>query len=190
MIAAFMRSMREFFDGMSEREFQRFVAIVSGVTLLAFGLIIFYQYRATSALTYKIGLLNEERDETREILERAQRVSQQQAYANKILRQNEDFKIGGYFKDVLAKLRLAGKQVTETKSTAERADNYREVSLTATFTDMNMREVVELLHELGKTERIYTKELQLTKSKKKPGTLDVSLTIGTIIAKSAERIEE
>ena len=178
------------FDRLGMREFQRLAAIMLGIVALLTGVILFWQYRSVSSLVHKIDMVNEERDTIRTILEQAQLVGQEQARVNKILSENPNFKIGGYFKEIVTRLRLAGKQVTESKSDAERDENYRERTLTASFNDMNMRELVELVDELGKNERIYTKELQINKSKRTPGTLEVTITIGTVMAKTGERFED
>jgi len=177
-------------DRLGAREFQRIAAVILGVVVLLCGLIIFWQHRSVGSLVRKIDVVNEERDTIRTVLERAQLVRQEQERVNKILSENPNFKIGGYFNEVLARLRLTGKKVTESKAYADRGENYQERSLTASFNDMNMRELVELVDELGKNERIYTKELQINKSKRSPGTVEVTITIGTVMAKTGEQLED
>jgi ribosomal protein S17E len=57
------------------------------------------------------------------------------------------------------------------------------VLLNAKFDTMNMRQLCELLDAVEQNKRIYTKELEIIKSKKVPNTIDVNLTIATLQAK-------
>ena len=45
---------------------------------------------------------------------------------------------------------------------------------------MNTRELTDLLQEIERKKIVYTKDLEIDKSKKRPGTLDVSITIATL----------
>ena len=46
-----------------------------------------------------------------------------------------------------------------------------------------MKEFTELLQEIEQNSRIATNRLEITKSKKKPKTIEVSLTISTLLPK-------
>ncbi len=45
---------------------------------------------------------------------------------------------------------------------------------------MNMRELSELLNVLEQNKRVYTKELEVQKSRKSPRAIEVQLTIATL----------
>ena len=85
--------------------------------------------------------------------------------------------------NLLVKLNLRDKEVAEETSTADLEENYRRTELSAKFEDMSMRELTELLQEIEQNSRIATSRLEITQSKKKPRTIEVSLTISTLLPK-------
>ena len=56
-----------------------------------------------------------------------------------------------------------------------------EIKLDVSFGDINMKELVELLYKIEQNERVYTKDLKITKNLKKP-SIDVSMVIATFEA--------
>src|SRR5947207_4761861 len=182
----FIDKIRTFFDSIDTKTFYHYIAGYGAVCFLLFGTMIYYFYSTTNVLQKKIKNLNITREETvRAILESAQSIEQQRATVEAILSQIPDFKIAGYFKDLLTKLNLKNKEVqeAETTTTTEREDNYRETELNAKFEDMNMKEVTELLQALEQNPRISTKRLDIIKAKKDSKTIDVQITITTLLQK-------
>ena len=186
MIMEWITTIQLFFERMESRRFMQYaVGLVAAVFLLYCGAT-FLSYRSIRNLARQLDEVNEQRSRVQELLERAEQVKHQRKRVDKMLSESEGFKIGGYFKEIVQKLRLSNKKTTEAITPRDREDNYREVNLNATFTGMSMQELVELLHEIGKTERIYTTELSITRGKRDMDTIDVALTIGTLLAKIAE----
>ena len=99
------------------------------------------------------------------------------------LAKDTDFKIGGYFKNLLTKLNLRDKEIAEETSTSDLEENYRKSELNAKFEDMTMKELTELLQEIEHNSRIAMERLEITKSKKQPKTIEVNLTISTLLPK-------
>jgi enoyl reductase-like protein len=185
----FLEKIRTFFDSLETKTFYYYIIGYLSVCFLLFGLIIFYYYKNTSYLQRQIKRLNTTREDTiRTILEAVESIDQQKAAVEAILSQNPDFKIAGYFKDLLNKLNLKNKEVQEAESTTttEREDNYRETELNAKFENMNMKELTELLQAIEQNARISTKRLEITKAKKNPKTIEVQITITTLLPKITE----
>ncbi len=119
-------------------------------------------------------------------------VKKQKAIVDEILNENKSFKLLGYFDEITNKLGI-DKNVKE-KSTSENtleiltAKGYKEVRVNATFTELNTRQLAELLDEFEKNERIYTKNLEITKSSKTP-TIDVEIVIATLQPETEELTE-
>lgn len=182
----FIEKIRAFFDSINSKRFYQYIAGYAAVCLILFCIILYYFYSTTHDLQRKIKRLNTTREEeVRTILESAQSIEQQRATVEAVLSQNLDFKIAGYFKDLLNKLNLKNKEIQEAESTTttDREDNYRETELNAKFEDMSMKDLTELLQALEKNPRISTKRLEITKSKKKPKTIEVLITITTLLPK-------
>ena len=139
----------------------------------------------------QIQSINNEREEIQELLEKAALIKEQKQDVNAMLEDDPNFKIAGYFKDVLAQLQLTNKKDSETTIPERGEQDYDERILSAEFSNMNMKELSELLNEFEQNKRVYTKELVMQKSNKKTPSLKVQLTIATLEprAKTAEFVE-
>lgn len=180
----FFDNIKNFIDNLDQRDFFKYIGIfIAGVCLLI-GILIVSYYIKINSLTKEIRSINYMRDEVKEILDKAERVKTQRKEVDSILDEDEDFILEQYFEKVRNKLRLSYK--IESRTTAPRDEKYQEVALNVKFSDMNMKQLTELLQELEKSKRIYTKDLEIKKSKKRPGTIDVTLTIATL--KKAEPV--
>ena len=161
------------------------IGILSTVGFL-FLLTILYVWRyiaVVSNLKKKIATTNEQREEARLLREKMLQVQNQRDAVDKMLTEEPDFKIGGYITAILQKLKLTDKKQIEDTSQVDREDKYRETEVLIGLVDMDMRQVIELLHEIEQKKRIYIKKLEIEKSKKQPNTLEVQLTIATLILK-------
>jgi len=182
----FLDKIRAFFDATDTKTFYHYMIGYSVGCLLLLGFMLYYFFTTTSSRQKQIKQLNVKRAETvRTILESAQSIEQQRSAVEEILSQIPDFKIAGYFGALLIKLNLKNKEIKEAESTttSDREDNYRETELNAKFEDMSMKELTELLQALEQNPRISTKRLEITKSKKKPKTIEVQIAITTLLPK-------
>lgn len=169
------------------RDKKEFYYYLIGLLALMLILLIGVMYYQSSTVNYwrkRINSINDYREEVRKVISKDQHVLSQRAEVNKMLQENPDFKIDGYFTELIAKLRLEGNKTQTSVSYADRGDpEYREVLLNAKFDTMNMRQLCELLDTIEQNKRIYTKELEIVKSKKMPNTIEVNVTIATLQAK-------
>jgi len=169
---------------LEEKALYRYSTIFLGGIILLLGLLLFYHYRSISSLQKKIADINRmRRRDVQAILSKADYISKQQQDIDALLAEDKNFKIVGYFKEVLDKLKLAEKKVIETPSQIEQ-EQYRESILDVSFDDMDMKQVTELLKELEENRRIFIKKLDILRSKKVPNKLEVNMTIGTFLLKS------
>jgi len=113
-------------------------------------------------------------------LQKNYRVEQQRAKINKLLTENENFKIGGFFEDLLTRLQLTNNKESTRPLSAEKDNEYRESSLEARLVNITMQQLCTLLNEMNSNKLVYTKEIDITKSKRVPRTIDVTLTIATL----------
>src|SRR6266446_1866450 len=179
----FLEPIKSFINKTDSKTFFYYtIGYTAACTLLCI-LIIFYYYRSVGTLQRKIKNINAAREEVLVILEKASSVQQQRLMVEETLAKDTDFKIGGYFKNLLTKLNLKDKEVAEETSTSDLEENYRKSELNAKFEDMTMKELTELLQEIEQNSRIATERLEVTKSKKQPKTIEVSLTISTLLPK-------
>ena len=183
----YLEPIRAFIENTEIKTFYYYIIGYLGTVFVLCCLLIFLYFSSTSSLQKQIKRINNAReDEVLTLLEKVLYVDQQRKAMDAIFSQDTDFKIAGYFKDLLTKLNIKDKEVAEEASIIEREDNYRETELNAKFDDMNMKELTELLQELEQKPRISTKRLEITKSKKKPKTIEVQITITTLLPKTVE----
>ncbi|MCX5922787.1 MAG: hypothetical protein NTX86_05690 [Candidatus Dependentiae bacterium] len=170
-----------FIAQLEERKFYIYLGVVIGILVLIMSGIVFYRYNSMNYWKKRINHINEIREEISEIISKDQQVLSQRAEVNATLAEMPDFKIEGYFNELLKKLNLERNKQTSATSPGEKSDSeYREVLLKAKFDTMTMQQLTELLNEIDQNKRIYTKELEITKSTKTPKTIDVNVTIATL----------
>src|SRR5277367_2361067 len=98
---------RIFFDALETKTFYYYVIGYLFLCLLLSGSLVFYYYRNVNNLQRQIKRLNITREENiRTILESAKSIEQQRLAVEEILSKNPDFKIAGYFKNLLTQLNL------------------------------------------------------------------------------------
>ena len=181
-----MQYIKDFIRNLDEREFLRYLAVVLGSLVLVLGFLIFFNSSKVNSLQLRLKRINKQREETREILQKHAIVKQQQAEVDAILAKDPTFKIKEYFTGIVAELNLIQNNTKQAEvSEPQDLDNgYSEVKLNAGFTDLNMKQLCELLYKIEQNERIYTKEIVITKSLKTP-TIDVTLVVATLQPKAA-----
>ena len=175
---------KAFINKTDQKTFYTYLIAYGATCSVLFVLIIFYYYSSTGALEKKIKNINSSRGEIFVILERFALIKQQQAIVEEILSKDPDFKIAGYFKDLLIRLNLKDKEdPTEVINTTDLEDNYRKSELSAKFEGLTMHDLTRLLEEIEQNPRVATERLEITKSIKKPKTIEVNLTISTLLPK-------
>ncbi|HZW60708.1 MAG TPA: hypothetical protein VFF04_00620 [Candidatus Babeliales bacterium] len=174
-----IEKIQSFIDNLEERTFYIYLSGIIAALLILSSLIIWHYYSSIHDTQEHIANINEQRDQVRRILATYEQVKKHQKEVNTLLAADEGFKIEGYYKDVLLpELGLSDKQVTAIPSHIS-MEKFDEVILKATLAGLDMKELCELLQTLDANKRIYTKELEITKSKTRKA-IDVTLTIASL----------
>jgi len=180
-----LETVQLFIGSLDQQRFYKYLAGVCGAIVTLAALIIFMYYSSISSLEDRIDAINRERLEVKRLMTTYQQVKLQRAQVDTLYEEDPGFRIAGYFEKVLTKLNLTAKKVMADQiSHLEHEGKYEETLLKTQLTDMNTRQLCELLSELEQNKRIYTKELDVTKSKRKPKVLDVTLTIAALEPKT------
>lgn len=173
-----------FIENLEIKTFYKYLAIIISCIVLLAGIIVFRYYRNITALQSKLVEINEERAKVQEILTKLQSVKEQRAEVDRMLDEKEQFYIKDYFLKLTTQLGIKNMKTDRQRVTPLTGDErYSESELNIEFTQMDMKQLTELLQELSKNKRIYTKEIEIAKSPKQP-KIEVKLTIGTLIKKS------
>jgi hypothetical protein len=180
---AWLDPIKTFINNLDEKQFYLYLGGLLGVVFLSVLLIVMLFYKKVNYYKKQIALVNEQRQEIQALLQKNFRVEQQQAKIKQLLAENENFKIGGFFDDLLKKLQLTNKKLTSRVFPLEASNEYREIALEANFADMTMQQLCVLLNEMRANKLVYPKDLTITKSKT-PRTIDVTLVIATLQPKS------
>jgi hypothetical protein len=164
---------------LEEKRLYLYIGIVCAILVGLASFIVMHYYSSIGQLRDEISFINEQRVRVRRLLTAFDQMRKHRAEVDTLFSQEAGFKIGGYFEKLLARLGLSEKRALITPSHIDH-DKFRESILKANLTDINMKQLCELLNELDKDKRIYTKELEIAKSRTTPKTLDVTLTIATL----------
>lgn len=182
-----LNNVQTYLNTIDEKRFYQYLIGLGVIITVIIAGILFQYYRSVRSLKAEINRINEERTEIRSLLSKARIVKKEQKEIDQLLAQDENFKIAGYFEDVIAKLGLANKKAADIQvTTPAHEGKYQESVLQAKFSGMTMKDVAELLQEIEQNKRVFTKELDIVVSPKKPGTIDVTLTIATLEPKPKE----
>lgn len=188
MVKELFAKIRSFIQSLDTKDFYKYLAILLGIVIALSIFFIWRFYRKTNTLEQRIITINEQREVAKKILEQSERIKRHKMEVDKMIAQDPGFKLGGYFTALLVELHLTDKRMgTEEITQVDLEGKYRESILKTKFTDMNMKEVTELLNKLDQNKRIITKELELVSVKKGQPTIDVTLTIATLEPKSVAR---
>lgn len=181
-----INKIQAYINSLDVHRFRQYVGGLFIVIIVLMVAIAFQYYRTVNRLKSEIATINDTRQEVRTILEKARLVKKEQKEIDAIIAKEENFKIVGYFEDLLNRLGLAQKKLSQEINTAVKEGNYQESILQAKFTNMTMKDITELLQEIESNKRVFTKELDIIVSRKRPGTLDMTLTIATLEPKPKE----
>lgn len=177
--------LKDFIQELDEKTFYTYLIGFLVAIVLLMSTTMFFNYRKVHALKKRISRINNNRKSLQDILTTYERVKQQKADVASMLDKDKNFKIVGEVDTVLTSLNLINNRTSYNQSSEvkESLPEYTEIRLVIQLADLNTKQLVELLHEIEKNERIYTKELEITRSPSKP-SIDVTLSIATLQART------
>jgi len=180
----FLDTIKNHIAQLNEKTFFAYIGGFFLGMLLIIGGLFYYYYSAVDDLTTQIEELNTKRTQMRDLFKRETLVKQQETAVNKMLKEDEYFNIGAYFKKVIDKLRLTPVE-DRPGDTVQLEGKYREYTLSVRFNDLDMKQICDLLEEIELNKRVYTKSLDIVRSTTVPTKLNVTLLIGTLLTEIA-----
>ena len=181
LVAKYKKFLKEFDD----KKQLRALYIVLGLIVVIGGFFLYRYSRSISSLKKKMTVVNKARKETQVLLSTNKNVEMQRSKVESMLeKEGKNFKLLDFFNNTLSNLKLVpyrtGKEkISYSNPQGIRASKYQEVNLNVQMTNLNMRQVTDLLYELEQSKRVYIKKLEITSSKTNP-VVDLSLVIGTL----------
>lgn len=178
--------MYHYFEQANQKTRYLYMGIFFGIVIALHLIVGYFFFSRYNALHETLANVNDQRSTTvQRLIGRIHEMKRQKASVNTMLAEDENFKIGGYFKNLISSLGLTAKKEIETTSQADKDELYKESVLNAKFSSTNMQELTELLEQIENNKRIYIKEIEITESKKIPNTVDFVITIATLQPKAS-----
>ncbi|MBN1549245.1 hypothetical protein JW872_01140 [Candidatus Babeliales bacterium] len=183
----FLTPIKQFVDSLDAREFKLYLISSLSIAVGITGGIMYRHYNSMTSMKRKIRRINNNREITQKLLGQYEHVKQQKEAVALLLAKDPTFKIVGYLNDTLASLQLAQYKasMTPTEEPLENMPGYSEVRVAIHLTGIDMKQLTECLHKLEQSERVYTKDIAITKQEN-TNKLDVQLTVGTLETKAVE----
>lgn len=175
-----LEQIQHIIDSMDTTTWYRWVALYIGCMLVCAGGIIYIYYHSRHTWIDQSNYINEMRVQARNILKKAQGVYSQRAEVNKIIQAEPDFILPQYLQEVMSQTGITQSLNTINTTQIDREDQYRENIASISFTNTTMRVLTKFLQAIDQNKRLYTRELDITKSKKTPRTIDVNVVITTM----------
>ncbi|CAN5169825.1 hypothetical protein BH09DEP1_BH09DEP1_5850 [soil metagenome] len=179
----FLEQLQSKINNLDEYTWYKYVAVAAGLFLILIGLILFFYFSALKKWELRLNGINESRQEAKRLVEKAQRVYKARDEVTTILKEDPNFKIKEYLQEVMAHLGILQNVVSENVVVTGQDDNYSETVATYQLAGISMKQLTEFLNEIDENQRVFAKELDITKSKKMPRTIDVSIVIATLMPK-------
>jgi len=174
-------------ETIDEKQFYTYIFGTLGILLLFILLVMFYYFRSVSSVKRQLRDLNTIRStQVKQILTIADRIQKQKEKLDTMLAEDPEFKLAEYLETVLSSVNLSErKDISQQPRAIDIDDKYTENILEFTLNDINMKQLVEFLVAIENNRRVYTKKLEITKSKTTPNSLEVHITIATLFPKAA-----
>lgn len=163
-----------FVQGLSKKDFDKYLIIcLVGITLIAGG-ISFYIYNKSSELILNIKQFETLAQKSMQILRDNQRMQQQEERFKLMVEKNPDFTINGFFEQFCRDL-----AITPETGWAARTDQINEkmdeLTIPATFKGQTTEKLVAVLEALEKKEMVYTKDLRIRNEANKKIAFDITI---------------
>lgn len=173
-----------FINELDSNDFYKYMVVFIVMFLLIIGVIMYLQHSAIVSYEMRLKNINKQRVELRTLLQEHAMVNQQREAVDAILLKDKDFRISHFFELITKELGLASHVTKDTVIENDLGNGYAETQLDASFKDMDMKQVTDLLYKIEQSPRVYTKNLVLLKTPKS-AKLDVTLVVATLQPKTS-----
>lgn len=174
-------SLRDFIRGLDKKELKLYGSLYMGIcVVIVTGIMVRHAYLVREAKN-KVKLLNQARNKVQGVLTDFGQVVQQRTKIDALLKKDKNFYIQKFFQDLTQRLVII-KDATEKLSTQKLENGYTEESLNINLVRITTQQLCELLQAIEKEERIYIKNIDITKTVAKK--INVTMVIATLIPKS------
>lgn len=171
--------------GIDEGAFYKYLAAILATILLVIGLLTWRYYSNVNFFIKKINIVNNQRQEVAQLLSEFETVRAQEREVSELLESDKNFKIAQFMTNIIRETDLNQNSSKEPELAEEELDNdYTEIKLVASFVNLSMQQLCQLMTKIDQNERVYTKDMIITKVPKNP-LIDVVLEIATLKLKSS-----
>lgn len=175
---------RNYLRSLEYKEAASYTALTGVAIGALFGLLVYNHLSRVSRWHTKFETINKDRKKAASLLQRHAVVNEQQHAVETILSKDPNFRIKEFFTEVVAETGLssANSKPAELSEPQDLRNGYSEVKLVAGFSGISMRQLCEFLYKIEQNERVFTREIDITKSPKM-AAINVVITIATLQAK-------
>jgi hypothetical protein len=171
---------------LDEQERLKYIGMVLGFLILSVGIFLYRFSSVTSTLQKRLLHINKQRIDAGPILLRYAQVIQQKQHVDTLLQADPNFRIIEFITTTCQELGLTSHLVKKPEPAVQTAlDGYIEEKSTCQLHDITMQQIVNLLDKIEQNERIYTKEIHISRSTTSSSLLDLNVDIATFEAKEA-----
>lgn len=178
----FIDKIKEFIEGLEEREFYIYLSAFFLAFVLFMSLLIYWHKSRMNYWQTQLSELKKQKTITRRLLDENATVELDRKKVNDILTSGStSFKIFDFYVNMVNQLDLANYKTKEPAEpqTIQLESGEKERTLAVDFHDLNMKQVTDILKYIEDNPRVYAKRLNIEKSKDKP-SVNISIEIATI----------
>jgi len=169
-----------------ENEKLKYIGVIIGIIVLGSGIFLYRFSYTTNLLIKRLQRTNKLRIEAEPILLRYAQVMQQKKRVDTMLNNNPNFRTIELLTTTLRELSLSSFLTKEPEITNQNVvDGYIEQKVFCRLNGVTMQQIVNLLAKIEQNERVYTKDITITRSTSSPSVLDLVIEVATIEAKES-----
>lgn len=156
-----LSKVRSFLSEMNSIEFRKFILIYMGAFTSVVGFLIFFYISQELTIKDQAKALNKYRTQVQQILTDYQKVAQQKESVSELLASTDTFYLQQFVQSSLETIGITTSSIGKVSS--QTVNGYTEESVSVQLTDINTKELCELLQTIEETSRVYVKNVTITR---------------------------
>ena len=182
----FLHKIKDRVKSLETSDIYKYFGIFFGIMLACLALLTYVHYSKVSKYTTSLKTLEKARAQTKKILRDYKAVSAQKAHVEEILAENKNFRVGEAYQSILERLGLTMRQTDQTAPTpGESISGKTEIVVSSHINGITMKQLTNLLSEIGNVPQMYTKDLVIKKNPQAP-VVDIYISVATLEPSSTQ----
>lgn len=174
-----IQSVKDYLYSLNQKESIRLMAAFFMCCVCIIGFLLFRHTSLLHEIEQKTKVLQKARRDVQTILTEYEQMKNKKTEVDLILMKDKNFYIKKYYQDTIKELQITNES-SSNLMTQSWPNGYEEESLQINFSQMSMKQLCEFLQALQSNQRVFVKDLDITKGSSMTKKINATLTIATL----------